>query len=228
MPRARPHEPLAHVPLEALLDGELAAIALGVDLRAATAWLARGQANANRTLDRRLGALSALRTRLARRSAHAPIVADPLAALTVLGDLPHRDVEELHVLALDPHKRLLGVTCVARGGVNQVTVTARDVLRPIVLLGASAAIVAHNHPSGDPSPSEADRVLTARLGAASALVGVPLVDHLVVAARGHHSFAAEGRMPRMHADLAPARSPSDQNASSRHRRGNVGQRIGIG
>jgi DNA repair protein RadC len=93
-------------------------------------------------------------------------------------------------------------------------VTARDVLRPLVDLGASAAILAHNHPSGDPSPSAADRELTARLVVACALVGVPLVDHLVVAASGHHSFAAEGRLPKVR--------------RQGHRRGNVGQGIGIG
>jgi len=209
MSRARRPDPLGHVPIESLLDGELAAIALDTDLETAASWLARGHAAANRTLDRRIEALAILRSRLATRATRAPIVADPIAALAVLGDLSHREVEEMHVLALDPRKRLLGVVCVARGGVNRVMVTARDVLRPLVLLAASAAIVAHNHPSGDPTPSEADRALTARLGVAAALIGVPLVDHLVVAARGHHSFAAEGRILR-------------------HRRGNIGQGIGIG
>jgi DNA repair protein RadC len=48
--------------------------------------------------------------------------------------------------------------------------------------------VAHNHPSGDPSPSRADRVVTEALRNAAALIGVPMLDHIVVAARAHHSF----------------------------------------
>jgi DNA repair protein RadC len=54
--------------------------------------------------------------------------------------------------------------------------------------GASAFLVAHNHPSGDPAPSRADRVVTDALRSAAALVGVPMLDHIIIAARGQHSF----------------------------------------
>jgi DNA repair protein RadC len=53
---------------------------------------------------------------------------------------------------------------------------------------AVAVIIGHNHPSGDPSPSRADRVVTAALRSAGTLLGVPVLDHLIVARRGHHSF----------------------------------------
>jgi DNA repair protein RadC len=56
--------------------------------------------------------------------------------------------------------------------------------------GAAGMMLVHNHPSGDPTPSPADRSLTTRLSQAGQLVGVPLVDHLIVAQGGHHSFAS--------------------------------------
>jgi DNA repair protein RadC len=119
------------------------------------------------------------------------------------------------VLALDTRNRVLGRARVARGGVNQVLVTAREVFRPLVALGAARAIVAHNHPSGDPRPSAADAELTARLEVAGELIGIALVDHLVLAAGGHHSFARSG-------DLICRKSFHPR------RRGNAGQGIGIG
>ena len=78
---------------------------------------------------------------------------------------------------------------VARGGVNQVSVTAREVFRPLLSAGAARAIVAHNHPSGCASPSAEDRLLTRRLAVAGELLGVPLVDHLIVAGSAYYSFA---------------------------------------
>jgi DNA repair protein RadC len=62
------------------------------------------------------------------------------------------------------------------------------VLSPALRTGAAAFVVAHNHPSGDPSPSRADRLVTEALRGAAALVGVPMLDHIIVTARGHHSF----------------------------------------
>lgn len=65
------------------------------------------------------------------------------------------------------------------GGHGLIT-SARDVIRPVVCSGASAFVLAHNHPSGDPTPSEDDKVFTAAISQAAEVVGVPLVDHLVL------------------------------------------------
>ena len=64
----------------------------------------------------------------------------------------------------------------------------RDVFGPALRSDAVAVIIGHNHPSGDPSPSRADRVVTSALRNAGSLLGVPVLDHLIVARRGHHSF----------------------------------------
>ena len=196
---------LVALELDALRDAELAALALGISLPVAGEWLRDRDAPAARALERRCAAWGALRERLTRRPVAAPVMSDVTAAVALLSPgLAELTVEELHVVGLDARNRVLGRARVARGAVNQVMATAREVFRPLVLIGAAQAIVAHNHPSGDPTPSDAD----------AELLGVPLVDHLVVARGGYHSFAQAGEL------LAPR--------GRRRRRGNVGMGIGIG
>lgn len=89
---------------------------------------------------------------------------------------------------LDARHRPMACETVAVGSINSSRLTPRDVLAPALRRGSAALVVAHNHPSGDPSPSHADRVVTEALRSASALVGIPMLDHVIVAARGHHSF----------------------------------------
>ncbi len=108
-----------------------------------------------------------------------------------LGALEH---EELHVLGLDSQNRALCHFVVATGSINQVSVQAREVFRPLVREGASAAIVVHNHPSGSVQPSDADGELTVRLQQAGALVGITLTDHVIVTRGGFYSFAERGRL----------------------------------
>jgi DNA repair protein RadC len=210
----------AHLPPEALRDGELAAIALGLPLAQAEDWLAnRGHRPGTRTdaaLERRCDAYQTLNVRLAARPLAVPVIGSVEAAVAVLAPrLASLSIEELHVLGLDSRNRMLGAERIARGAVNQVLVTAREVFRPLVMIGAVRAIVAHNHPSGDPRPSEADEELTARLCVAGDLLGIRLVDHIVIAPSGHHSFARTGELIR-------------RKSFRPRRRGNVGQGIGIG
>lgn len=100
--------------------------------------------------------------------------------------------ESLHVIGLDAKNRVRLVECVARGGVNSCAVTPGDVLRPLLLNACSAAILVHNHPSGDPTPSRHDIDLTNRLARATDVLGLRLVDHLIVATEGYFSFLDGG------------------------------------
>ena len=106
-----------------------------------------------------------------------------------------RDQEELHVIGLDVRHRVLVDFVAAIGGIAEVRVDARDVFRTLLRHNAFAAIVVHNHPSGTPSPSEADAELTRMLAAAGEVVGVKLLDHIIVGSEGAFSFARHGRMP---------------------------------
>jgi DNA repair protein RadC len=104
--------------------------------------------------------------------------------------------EEMHVLALDARNRLLSDFVVARGGLNVVHVSPRDVFRRLMREGAASAILAHNHPSGDPLPSADDVELTNRLRDVGALVGIPILDHIILGADGHFSFS-DGQVIRL-------------------------------
>lgn len=106
-----------------------------------------------------------------------------------LGALLH---EEFHILWLDTRHRILDCQRLFIGTVNGASVHPREVVRAALTLNASAAILAHNHPSGVAEPSQADRNITQELIAALRLVGVRVLDHLVVTAGEAVSMAARG------------------------------------
>ena len=112
----------------------------------------------------------------------------PGAALHLLQGLRSAVREEVWVLLLDARHRLISVDPVVAGSLNSARLLPRDVLAPALRAGAAALIVAHNHPSGEVTPSRADRLVTAALRDASRLVGLPMLDHLIVTARSHYSF----------------------------------------
>jgi DNA repair protein RadC len=95
--------------------------------------------------------------------------------------------ESLRVLLLDTRYQLLRIEEVSLGSVNESIAHPRDVFRPAVIASAYAVVVAHNHPSGDPSPSQADHSLTRRLAEAAELLQIKLLDHIIIGA------PAEGR-----------------------------------
>jgi DNA repair protein RadC len=77
---------------------------------------------------------------------------------------------------------------VVAGSLNSARLLPRDVLAPALRAGAAALIVAHNHPSGEVTPSRADRLVTVALRDAGRLLGLPLLDHIILTARSHFSF----------------------------------------
>ena len=83
-------------------------------------------------------------------------------------------------LGLDIRSGLLDIVEVARGSVHGVDVHPREVFRPLLRMAAAAAVVVHNHPSGDPTPSPEDLALTRRLRAVGDLVGIHIIDHVVI------------------------------------------------
>jgi DNA repair protein RadC len=98
-----------------------------------------------------------------------------------LRPLMHGVMQEIFVvLALDTRLRLIDQVEVARGVLDGVVVHPREVFRPLIRRGAAAAVLAHNHPSGDPTPSPEDVAMTHRLRAVGELCGIPIVDHVVL------------------------------------------------
>ena len=106
--------------------------------------------------------------------------------------MAHREVEQFRVLYLDRKNTLIADEEQARGTVDHVPVYPREVVKRALELNASALIVVHNHPSGDPTPSEADITMTARIQAAAEALGVTLHDHLIIGRERELSFRSEG------------------------------------
>jgi DNA repair protein RadC len=102
--------------------------------------------------------------------------------------------EHFVVYDMDVRHRVLGMRIVHIGTLTGVEVHPRDVFRQAILASSAALILAHNHPSGDPSPSRQDLELTARLREVGELCGITVLDHLVVAADGFISLAERGWM----------------------------------
>jgi DNA repair protein RadC len=101
-----------------------------------------------------------------------------------LGPLDH---EQMWVISLDGRNGMRGARRVAQGGLHGCSVAARDILRAALADAASALVLVHNHPSGDSAPSPEDVDMTNAVAAAGEVVGVPLVDHIILAPDGHYS-----------------------------------------
>lgn len=106
--------------------------------------------------------------------------------------MAHRSVEHVRVLFLDRKNCLIADEELARGTVDHVPVYPREVLRRALDLDASALILVHNHPSGDPTPSQQDIALTERIRQAADSLSVVLHDHLIVGKSREFSFRAQG------------------------------------
>jgi DNA repair protein RadC len=112
---------------------------------------------------------------------HRPELVSPETAAAVL--VPRfagADRERCVAALVDTKHRLLRVAVVSVGSLDHTFMAPREVFRDALLAGASAIFLAHNHPSGDPTPSADDRQITRRLAQAGATLGVDLLDHLVV------------------------------------------------
>ncbi|MBK9026750.1 MAG: DNA repair protein [Propionivibrio sp.] len=91
------------------------------------------------------------------------------------------DHEEFHVLWLDAQNRVIAFDALFTGTITQTAIYPREVVKAGLAHNASAVVLAHNHPSGIPEPSEADRLLTQGLKSALALVDIRVLDHFIVA-----------------------------------------------
>lgn len=104
--------------------------------------------------------------------------ADAVALLRPLFDGKDRECGVL--MALDTRHRVIATTVVSIGTAAHTFLAPREVFRDALLTGASAIVVAHNHPSGDADPSDDDRQITRRLAQAGDMLGIELLDHLVL------------------------------------------------
>lgn len=106
--------------------------------------------------------------------------------------MAHLETEEFRVLFLDRKNVLIADEAQARGTVDHVPVYPREIIKRALELNASALILVHNHPSGDPTPSQSDREMTAQIESAARALGLTLHDHLVIGKSAEFSFRSAG------------------------------------
>lgn len=100
--------------------------------------------------------------------------------------------EALVVLVLNTRKRVIGHNLVALGNLDTCTLHPREVFRPVICAAGHALVLVHNHPSGEPSPSEADLKVTRELIRAGQLLKIEVLDHVIMGATQHLSLKALG------------------------------------
>jgi DNA repair protein RadC len=108
--------------------------------------------------------------------------------------MAREQTEQFRLLFLDRKNQLIADEVQQKGTIDHAPVYPREVIKRALDLGAAAIILAHNHPSGDPTPSQADIAMTKEIVKAGKILGVAVHDHLVIGRRGHFSFRAEGLM----------------------------------
>lgn len=111
--------------------------------------------------------------------------------LNKLRDVP---IEECHVLLLNQNLRIIGSTCIARGGITGTIVDVRIALREAILAHATAIALCHNHPSGNARPSLDDDRLTKKIKQAAEAIDIRFIDHIVLADGRYYSYSDEGKI----------------------------------
>ncbi len=104
------------------------------------------------------------------------------------------DQEEFHALLLNAQHRVVREVLVTRGILDASLIHPREVFRPAVVAGAAAVILVHNHPSGDPSPSPEDRMVTRQLAGAGRTLGIPVLDHVIIGDGRWVALSSEGEL----------------------------------
>jgi len=204
LPDDRPREKLLHHGAAALGDNELIALVIGNGWRRGNALsIANSLLAAHAGLHGltrcavddlvRIGGIGRARAaqivaalELGRRTlTHAPsarllIRNSGDAAAYLMPRFGSRGVEQFGIVLLDAKHRVMRTAVLAVGTLNSSVVEPRDVFREAAIGGATAIVIFHNHPSGDPTPSPEDVALTRRLVAAGSLIGIDVVDHLIL------------------------------------------------
>jgi DNA repair protein RadC len=102
--------------------------------------------------------------------------------------------EEFYVMLLNRGNKVLGVSCISKGGIAGTVVDVKIILQTALKTNASSLIVSHNHPSGNLTASREDIKVTEKLKSACQLLDLSLLDHLIVTDEGYLSFADEGTL----------------------------------
>lgn len=115
-------------------------------------------------------------------------------AFEAIFNLSSRPAESVVLLGLDTKLGIVGAFEVSTGAINYSIFEARGIFQRLLLCNAHSFMVAHNHPSGDCTPSYEDNVLTEKLKQAGKLLGIELREHIVIGDNSYYSYAKEGKL----------------------------------
>ena len=107
------------------------------------------------------------------------------------GEIEHENQECFYALFLNAKNKIIGKELISKGGATSAIVDARDVFRPAIKKGALSVIAIHNHPSGEPEPSDSDIEVTKKLSKAGELIGIELMDHIIIGKGSHVSLKSK-------------------------------------
>ena len=142
-----------------------------------------------------VAALELGRRTLVRGAAERPCLRTPRdLAAHLLPQYGGGSVEQFGLVMLDTKHRIIRVKVVSRGSLDTTVVHPREVFREAASASAAAIVLFHNHPSGDPTPSSDDLLLTSRMVSAGAIMGIDVVDHLILADQQYCSLLEAGRL----------------------------------
>ena len=125
--------------------------------------------------------------------ANQPVLASWQALLDYLrADMAHMTVERVRILHLNSRNMLIRDENMGDGSVDQAAIYVREVIRRAIDLGSASLILVHNHPSGDPAPSQQDILITRNIIDAGKKLGIAVHDHIIIGRQGHSSMRAMG------------------------------------
>lgn len=135
----------------------------------------------SRTHSGRIAATFELCKRLAReQTLERPIIESAADAAALLSDMAYLPQEHVRVMLLDINRRVIAMPTIYIGTLTASVLRASEIYRAAILRGSALMILAHNHPSGDPTPSPEDVEMTRSLAAAGRLLDIALLDHLII------------------------------------------------
>ena len=137
--------------------------------------------------------LSELTKRLAKANAKEKLILNQPSTIAeyYMEEMRHQKQETMKLLMLNTKSKLLGENDISKGTVNAAIVSPREIFIEALEKKAVAIVLIHNHPSGDPAPSENDFYLTKRIKEAGKLIGIELLDHIIIGNNCYISFAQE-------------------------------------
>ncbi len=139
--------------------------------------------------------------RVATDAPTGELLTDPKIVAELFHDLQNEGKEKIIAISLDIKLKIIAFEVVSIGSPNSVYAQPGEITRTPVMVAASAMIVVHNHPSGDPKPSPEDKEFTLQLTMACESLGIPLHDHVIIGEDDFYSFANDGLIKKYQSEV---------------------------